>query len=130
MSNKKEVKLPPLEEGLLRAMKALDSQIARAMSRTPSQREEHGVQKWEPHSERVERVCILVMQALGEREVELDSVIVLAQAFSKALNLLADDLGEKGLGKMRTNYVLSAAKSILTDAERISGSLGGTAEVM
>ncbi len=130
MSNKKEVKLPPLEEGLLRAMKALDSQIARAMSRTPSQREEHGVQKWEPYSERVERVCILVMQALGEREVELDSVIVLAQAFSKALNLLADDLGEKGLGKMRTNYVLSAAKSILTDAERISGSLGGTAEVM
>ncbi len=128
--SKKVEKGPPLEEGLIRAMKALDSQISRALSRNPDEREVQGVQKWEPIAERVERVCVLVMNALGDQEIDLDSVLVLSQAFPKVLSLLVEDLGEEGLGKVRTNYCVSASESIAADAERTRSFLKGTAELM
>jgi hypothetical protein len=127
---KNEEKLPPLEEGLQMAMRALDNQIARAMERTPAEREVHGVQKWEPLSQRVERVCVYVMNALGDKDIQLDSLLVLAQAFPKALALLVDDLGEEGLGKLRTAYCLSALEQIALDAERGRSLLKGQIELM
>jgi hypothetical protein len=126
----KEPKLPPLEAGILQAMKAVDSQIARAMSRTPSEREAQGVQKWLPLTERVERVCALVMNALGDEEIGLDSVLVFAQAFPKALSLIVDDLGEEGLGKMRASYCVSISESIAGDAERTRVNLKGDVALM
>ncbi|MFN8389054.1 MAG: hypothetical protein U0136_02040 [Bdellovibrionota bacterium] len=127
---KKEAKIPPLEEGLLRAMQALDNQIARAMERTPAEREAHGVQKWEPITERIERVCVFLMNALGDDEVKLDSLVILSQAFAKALTLVTDDLGEEGLGKLRTAYCLNAFEQIAADAERGRAALKHDAELM
>jgi len=43
---KKKPKAPPLEQGLLTAMKAIDNQIAREMQRSPAEREAPGMQKW------------------------------------------------------------------------------------
>ena len=50
---KKEQKTPPLEAGIVQAMQALDRQIARRMERSPGEREEKGVQKWDPFSEKI-----------------------------------------------------------------------------
>ena len=128
--NKKPPKTPPLEEGLMMAMRALDNQIARAMERSPSEREVSGVQKWEPVAERVERVCVWVMNSLGDKEVQLDSLLVLSQAMTKALALIVDDLGEEGLGKMRSAYCVDALEKISVDAVRAKSSLRGGAELM
>ena len=113
--NSKEGKL---EEGLLQAMRALDNQVARALQRTPAQREIHGVQKWEPYETRVESVTAFILNSLGEGDALLDSVFVLAQAFAKALRLVAEDLGADGLGKMRLEYCLDAFEKIANDAAK------------
>ena len=109
----KNEKLPPLEEGLLQAMQAIDKQVEREVGRrTPEETEEHGVQKWEPHDRRIERVCSYALSLLGDNEVQLDSIVVLAQAMVKALQVVADDLGPEGLGKVRCAYLQSALEKV------------------
>ena len=99
-----ENKRHPLEEGLVAACRAIDNQIAREMQRTPAERELHGVLKSEPYAARVERVTAFLLNALGDEEVKLDSLLVLATSFAKALQITAEDLGADGLGKVRTEY--------------------------
>lgn len=118
MSKKSKSKLPPLEGGLLSALQAIDNQVARAMQRSPEQREEQGVQKWEPYNSRIEQLTVFLLDTLAEQEAELDGLLVLSQATTKTLHMLIADLGEKGLGKMRSNYCREALKHILDDASR------------
>src|SRR5689334_11784334 len=99
--NKKEQKRSPLEEGLMTALTALDNQIAREMQRSPEQLSAHGVQKWEAYSKRVELVTTHLLDGLGSEEIQLDSLLVLAQAAAKALSFTIQDLGQEGLGKVR-----------------------------
>lgn len=112
-----------LEEGLLQAMKAIDNQVARAMQRSPAEREMHGVQKWEPYASRVEGIAAFLLQEVGDTTIGLDSLIVCAQAFTKALQLVCDDLGADGLGKLRASYCLDAMGKITRDAQMVIDSL-------
>lgn len=112
---KNTTKLPHLEEGLLKAMQAIDNQVAREMQRTPEQRAEHGVQKWEPFLRRVERISSFILNSMGENQVSLDALLVLSQATSKALQLTIDDLGSEGLGSVRTQYCISFAEALVVD---------------
>lgn len=115
----KKEKLPPLEEGLLTALQAIDNQIAREVgSRSPAEREEHGVQKWEPLVTRVERICGFILDKFGENELDLDGIVVLSQALTKTLQLLYEELGEEGLGKVRFNYCTTALEEIEKSASR------------
>lgn len=99
-------------------MHAIDTQVARAMQRSPSEREVMGVQKWEPYDTRVEHVTAYILNELGDNSVGLDSVLVLAQAFTKALRLAAEDLGSDGLGTIRTAYCVDAMEKITRDADK------------
>jgi hypothetical protein len=112
-----------LEEGLLQAMRAIDNQVARAMQRSPAERELHGVQKWEPYASRVEGIAAFLLQEVGDTTIGLDSLVVCAQAFTKALQLVCDDLGEDGLGKLRASYCLDAMGKITRDAQMVIDSL-------
>ena len=111
------------EEGLLQAMQAIDNQIARALQRTPAQRETLGVQKWEPYETRVEHTAAFVLNELGDATVTFDSLVVLSQAFTKALRLVAEELGADGLGTMRAAYCVDAMEKIERDAEKTLGEL-------
>lgn len=108
-----------LEQGLLQAMKAVDNQIARAMQRTPSERDVHGVQKWEPFNTRVENVAAFLLEEIGAQEASLDSLLVFTQGFTKALYLIVSDLGKEGLGSLRTSYCLDAMKKVERDAQEV-----------
>ena len=114
----KPQKSPALYEGLVKALRALDQQIAREMQRTPAELEVHGVNKWKPLAERVEIVTALLLDAFNDRSVELDSVLVMSQAFVKALYLLTEDLGLAGLGEMRREYSAAAFRAVSDDAAR------------
>jgi hypothetical protein len=107
-----------LEENLVKVLSAIDTQIAREMQRTPAQREEHGVQKWEPYQKRVELIVSRVLNSLGDQEVTLDGVLVFAQAMSKTLLLAVEDLGADGLGKIRSSYCEAAMQNIAQDVSR------------
>ncbi|MCB0345894.1 MAG: hypothetical protein KDD66_12315 [Bdellovibrionales bacterium] len=117
MAKQKE-KREPLEEGLLKALQALDRQIAREMQRTPAEREEFGVQKWQPYQKRIELVCALLLNEFGDGNVSLDGFIVLSQALVKSLQLLIEDLGEEGLGSVRSDYCRWALENIQQDCFR------------
>jgi hypothetical protein len=108
-----------LEAGLLQAMRAIDNQIARAMQRAPAEREVHGVQKWEPYAARVEGIAGFLLEEIGDTNVGLDSLLVCAQAFTKALQLVCDELGPEGLGDVRTAYCLDAMRHITRDAQLV-----------
>ncbi len=101
-----------LEDGLLTAMQALDNQIAREMQRDPQALEMHGVTKFEPIAKRVERVTSFILNTLGENNAQIDSVLVLAESFTKALELIVADLGTDGLGKMRTSLCAACANKL------------------
>lgn len=107
----KQAQLPSIEQGLLMAMHAIDTQVAREMQRTPVQAEQQGVQKWEPFNKRIEQVSAFILDSLGE-EVELDSILVLAHSFVKALEIIIGDLGTEGLGKVRSAYSHSTMEQI------------------
>ncbi len=79
-NNKDSVRL-----GLIQALQAIDSQVARAMQRSPAERELHGVQKWQPYSERIERIAAQVIDALNDGEIALDSLLVVSQALVRRL---------------------------------------------
>lgn len=108
-----------LEAGLLQAMKAIDNQIARAMQRSPAEREVHGVQKWEPYTARVEGIAGFLLEEIGDTKVGLDSLLVCAQAFTKALQLVCNELGTDGLGDVRAAYCLDAMRHITRDAQLV-----------
>ena len=118
MGKKRDKAGTPLEDGLLMALRALDNQIAREMQRTPVERQEHGVQKWEPYNKRVELLVAQILNWMGEELVDLDSVLVLAQAMSKSLHFIASDLGEEGLGDLRSSYCRAAFEAIENDVRR------------
>lgn len=107
-----------LEDGLLQVMRAIDNQIARALQRTPSERDVHGVQKWEPYETRVEHLTAFILNQLGDETASLDSLFVLSQAFTKALRLASEDLGSEGLGSMRTAYCIDAMEKIQLDSTK------------
>ena len=111
-------RLPPLEGGLLTAMIAIDKQVRREMQRTPAQRDELGVDKWEPYQKRIERISSFVLNALGSNDVQIDSLLVLSQAMTKAMALVAEDLGLEGLGEVRAEYSRTAFEKIAEDARR------------
>jgi hypothetical protein len=117
---------PLMESGLLQCMQALDKQIAREMQRSPEEREAHGVQKWEPYNTRIERVVTLLLNELGDENLTLDSVFVLAQSLSKTLSIMIDDLGEEGLGNVRSMYCLKACEALSFDTERALNVLRGS----
>ena len=121
-------KPPQLETGLMMVMQSLDGQIAREVTqRDPREREDHGVQKWEPIDKRIERVATFVLDALGDNEVKLDSVLVLSQAFVKILCLVSEELGEEGLGEVRAGYVREAMRRLGIEIERARSTLDSTA---
>ena len=115
-----------MEAGLLQCMQALDNQIAREMQRTPAEREVHGVQKWEPYNTRVERLVGLLLEKVGTDELTLDSVLVLTQALSKTFSILVDDMGEEGLGHVRSLYCIKACEALSFDVERAGKVLKGS----
>ncbi|MCC6954042.1 MAG: hypothetical protein IT290_07980 [Deltaproteobacteria bacterium] len=126
-----EEKLSRAEEGLRQAMQAVDSQVSREVfRRDPAEKEKEGVQAWAPIDDRIERTSSFVLNMLGENEVQLESLLVFAQAFPKVLQLLIEDLGEEGLGKVRTTYCLEAAKRIAQTAERTAEALKGPVALM
>ena len=129
MMDAKQVKRAPFEENLMKVLAALDAQVAREMQRTPAQRELHGVQKWEPYQKRVELIVPLILNALGDQEISLDGVLVIAQAAAKALLLAVEDLGVDGLGKVRAGYCEAAMQHVATDAQRALQTLCNTQEV-
>jgi hypothetical protein len=116
-------KIGKLEEGLLLAMKAIDNQVARALQRTPSEREDLGVQKWEPYETRIEHVTAFILNELGDNSVSIDSLLVLSQSFTKALRLISEDLGIAGLGNVRSAYCVDAMQKIRRDADKTLGEL-------
>lgn len=116
-------KLTPLEQSILNAAKALDNQILRATQRDASQRAIHGTQKWEPYQTRIENLCSFLMNSLGEQEISLDGLIVLAQAFSKTLCLVTADLGADGLGEVRSDYIKATFENLEKDAHSVKRSL-------
>lgn len=114
--NPEKTQLSKLETALLTAMQSIDMQIAREMQRSPSQREEHGVQKWDAYQKRIENISAFLLNNIANRNLELDSLLVLSQAFAKSLQILVEELGEKGLGIVRSSYCMSAADAIARDA--------------
>ena len=106
----------PLEAGILSALRSIDNQVARNMLRTPAEREVSGVQKWEPYDQKIELITSLVLENLANRAIELDGVLVLAQAMCKALQMYCDELGQEGLGKMRSEYCSVAFEAIQRNA--------------
>lgn len=126
MGRSSKESLPRLEEGLLAALSALDHQVQKEVGRrTPAELATQGVQKWEPYAKRVERICSFVLDQLGANEVGLDSILILAQALPKCLQIAAADLGPTGLGDLRSGYALAAAAGISRDAELIRQALTG-----
>ena len=102
---------------MLAAMRAIDNQVAREMQRSPAQRDTQGVSKWEPYQKRVESVSAFVVNALGDQAAEIDGLLVLTQAFAKAFQIIAEDLGVPGLGSVRTEYSIECAR-LLEDVSR------------
>lgn len=113
----KQDRKPLLEESLLTALKAIDNQVARAMERTPAEREVSGVQKWKPFDDKIEQVSTLILDNFGEG-ISLDGVLVMSQAMVKALSILSSELGSEGLGDLRTTYVKEALLLLGIEIER------------
>ena len=111
------------EELLLRAMRAIDNQIAREMQRSPAELEEHGVKKWEPMEKRAELTVSTVLNSLGDNEIQCESVLVIAQALCKVIFLVTEDLGPDGLGKVRAEYFREAIRKITRDMQHADKAL-------
>lgn len=112
--------LPPLEQGLFTALRSIDTQILREVeSRNPAQLEEHGLRKWNSYESRIERICSFVLNSIGDDDLGTDGVLVMAQAMSKTLMLVVEDLEQAGLGKTRSEYCRTAAANIERDMNEI-----------
>ena len=124
----KENKMPPLEAGLLTAMHALDNQVLRMMQRTPSETESQGVQKWEPFNQKSQQISDFVLNAFACRQVELDSVMVFARAFTDSLSRIIEELGEDGLGKIRSTYCCATIDEMTSSVKAARLALHGISE--
>jgi hypothetical protein len=102
---------------LTAALKALDTQIAREMQRSPAQTELHGVQKWEPYRRRMEELSSFLIDNFGQKTIGLDGLLVLSETLAKSLQLLVEDLGPDGLGRVRSEYCSQTVKNIMRDCE-------------
>ncbi len=122
---KRAEKLPPLERGILDSFCALDTQIARDQQKSPKEVSEEGIQKWSAYESKVEQVTELLLEYLGEQSIELDGLLVMAQATAKSLSMLVSDLGREGLGKVRSGYCIDAAEKISRDCTQALGVLQG-----
>lgn len=117
-----------LEEALVRTLALLDSQVARELQRTPLERERFGVQKREPYRKRIEAITALIIERFGERSIGLDGVLILSQALGSALRILGEELGESGLGAVRTQNILEATENSKRDLRLLEAALGGDGE--
>jgi len=113
-----------LEAALMRVVQLLDTQVAREMQRAPIEREQSGVQKWEPYRRRAERISSLLLEGITERKIELDSLLILSEAIPRCLRILAEELGEDGLGKMRSSYVREVFLSLEREIDLGQRALG------
>ena len=130
MSAKKQ-KGVSFDESLVGAMQCLDKQVARDVNtRRPQETAEQGVQKWRAHSERIESTTTLILDSIGDKEIDLDSVLILAQSFTKALSFISSDLGEAGLGDVRTQYCLEAFRAISRDCYNAESGLKDNNEML
>lgn len=120
-------KITPLEEGLLKALRAIDAQVAREMQRTPAEREESGSQKWEPFNKRIENIAAFLIDHISEQNIQLDSLIVLSQALTKVLKIFSEDMGEDGLGRIRTTYIRWTLENLARDSSDGLRALGAEA---
>jgi hypothetical protein len=123
MKKRDDVVREPLFDGVHRSLRAIDSQIAREMQRTPTQSEMHGVTKWAPMSKRVELLSAFFLDHLGDAAESADafsfeSLLVMAQSTVKALSLIVRDLGEADLGEIRSSYARDALSTMQFDVER------------
>ena len=107
-----------VEQGFFQALIALDNQVAREMQRDPAKVAEQGVQKWEPIEKRVEAITELLLDGIDQGKIQLDSILIASQAFAHALTMLCDELGNDGLGELRSEYCRAAFEKILRHAEQ------------
>lgn len=121
---------PVLESGLLSALSAIDSQIARALNKTQEERDTYGLEKWEIYQSKLEQLTGFLLDCFGDQQVQLDSLLVLSQATAKALSMITEDLGEAGLGNTRSRYCLRAAESLERDALQIVRRIKGDPGLM
>jgi hypothetical protein len=121
---KNEKETTPLEDGLLRALRALDNQILRETQRDAIGRAEHGVGKDDAIEKRVEQLSTWFLDSLGEADISLEALLVLSRASTKALSLLARDLGSDGLGAIRTRYCLQSLEDLERDLRLAEEGLG------
>ncbi len=112
-----------IREFLVKALKGVDTQIAREMQRTPVERELHGVQKWEPMRKRIESISVSLIDNFNDQTVNLEAILVLSSALTKALSLIVQDLGVEGLGKIRVNYCRDLFEQIERDITHAETSL-------
>lgn len=116
----KKNKPAPLEAGLLMSLQAIENQISREVAnRNQEQLAQHGVKRWESFDKRIENITSYLLNSLGENNVSLDSIQVLAQALVKTLAISVEDLQESGLGKLRTSYFVEATARIERDCDLV-----------
>jgi hypothetical protein len=84
------------------------------MQKDVKTRDEHGIKKDHIYDQKVEDTSALLLNTLGDKEIDLDSVVVLSQTLVKVLSFVVSDLGKNGLGKVRTESSLHA----LTECNR------------
>jgi hypothetical protein len=106
-------KQPPLESGLMQAMTALDKQITREISsRDPQRTQTRGASARPAQEERAEQVTTFVIDLFASHTVRLDSILVLSEALTHSLQLISEELGQEGLGEVRSAYVTTVAKRL------------------
>lgn len=115
---KDKLKGLPFQDSLLGALKAIDNQVARQMQRTPAEREESGVQKWSPLTDKIEETTSIILDGFADGYVQLDSLLVLSQSLVKAFYLIVEDVGAEDLGDLRSAYCQDALEKIERDARQ------------
>ncbi|MCB0317894.1 MAG: hypothetical protein KDD56_04000 [Bdellovibrionales bacterium] len=125
---KKKINLS-LEESLRSMMISIENQIQREMQRTPAEKDILGVDRWPPIQTRVERITEYALKLISQTDSQIDSLLVLSQAFTKALSLYVQELGNDGLGKIRSSYCNSALELISRDCFLASKHLNPSQEL-
>ncbi|NBW39866.1 hypothetical protein EBR25_02565 [bacterium] len=113
-----------LEQALSRVLETLDAQVAREMQRTPAEREQRGVLKSEAHKKRSEKVSSHILEGISQGEFGLDGALILAEAIPRCLRILAEELGEDDLGKVRSTYLRELFLELEREAELGQCALG------
>lgn len=106
------------QSALIDFLRSLDNQVAREMQKAPADRREGGALKWEPYQKRVELTTSMLLESLATEEIQLDSLLISYQSFSKALLMYIEELGPEGLGRIRTEYCRKALSEAALDLNR------------